>query len=290
MKTAGLVAILAGLFAAPAATQTDSEFIQSVLSARIIELNFVWDRNAPILPFNPPFTMALHSSHEDTAGMLPGGMAFAAELMVFSGHHGAPTIDALGHISKNGKLYGGLDAAANEGSAGLKALGIETYPKEKFVNRGVLLDVARYKGVDALEPGYVITAADLEETAKAQGVAIRSGDSLILHTGHARFYGTDREKYMGPSPGVGPESVDWLIGKDPFLVGADNISVDSGPPFAAHLNLIAGHGVYLVENMNLEELAAVLAERGTHEFLLVLNPLRLGGATASPLNAFAILP
>lgn len=288
MKKAVFVIGLASFVATPVLAQNDAEFIASVLSARVIELNFVWGNDSPLLSLNPPYHLSLHTSHRESEGMVPG-IAFAADIMVFSGQHGAPTIDAIGHISTGGKLYGGIDAAASEGTAGLTALGIETYPKEKFVNRGVLLDVARYKGVDVLEPG-LITADDLEKTAEAQGVEVRAGDSVLIHTGHGKFFETDREKYMGPYPGIGEESARWLAAKNVFLAATDQLTFDAGFPFPAHRILLAENGIHIVENMNLTELAAVLAERGTSEFVLVLNPLRLKGATASPLNAFAILP
>ena len=150
------------------------DLLSTVTSARVVELNFVWDNDAPLLELNPPFSMALRSTHAGTAGMMPGGIAFADEVMEFSGQHGAPTIDALGHISSDGQLFGGLDAAEHEGPEGLQALGIEHYPSEKFVNRGVLLDVARQMGVEALDPGYEITPADLEATVAAQGVELRA--------------------------------------------------------------------------------------------------------------------
>jgi hypothetical protein len=76
----------------------------------VIELNFVWDRNSPLLGLNPPFTLGLQTSHKQTSGMIPGGIAFAADMMFFSGQHGSPNIDALGHISDNMKLFGGVDA------------------------------------------------------------------------------------------------------------------------------------------------------------------------------------
>ncbi len=289
MKKAVLIVGLASfVVATPVLAQSDTEFMEGVLSARVIELNFVWGNDSPLLALNPPYRLSLHTSHRESEGMVPG-ISFAADIIVFSGQHGAPTIDALGHISTGGKLYGGIDAAASEGTAGLTALGIETYPKGKFVNRGVLLDVARYRGVDVLEPG-VISAADLEETAEAQGVEVRAGDSVLIHTGHGKYFEADREKYMGPFAGIGEESAHWLAEKNVFLAGADQLTFDAGFPFPGHRILLAENGIYIVENMNLTELAAALAERGTYEFVLVLNPLRLKGATASPLNAFAILP
>jgi kynurenine formamidase len=282
-------ALLAG---SPAAQQTDS--VQSVLSARVIELNHVWDKSAPVHPLNPPFSMGLHTSHRELAGTIPGGVAFNMDLMFFSGQHGAPTIDAIGHVSSNGKLYGGADAAASEGTDGLTTLGIETYPKEKFVNRGVLFDVARHKRIDVLEPGYEITSADLEATARAEGVGIRRGDSVLIRTGFGWYFEKDREKYTGLRPGLGEEAAKWLVEKGIFLAGSDQLSFQvepqGGTVFPVHRMLVAENGIYIVENMNLEELARTCESEGAYEFVLVLNPLRIKGATASPLNAFALMP
>ena len=300
MKTASV--FLAVLLAAPlcaeeetgVAQSKDASFIETVLSARVIELNFVWDATSPLLPLNPPYLLTLAATHGATTGMIPGGMAFASDIMYFSGQHGAPTIDALGHVSDNGKLYGGLEASANESPQGLKALGVETYPEEKFVNRGVLLDVARYKGVDMLEAGYEITPEDLQATASAQGVSIESGNSVLIRTGYGQLFTTDKDKYMGFRPGIGEASARWLAERDIFLTGTDTLTYDVAPEagtvFPAHRILIADNGIYLVENLNLEELAGALAERATHEFVLVVNPPRFRGATAFPINAFAILP
>src|SRR5437588_7016711 len=162
--------------------------INSLKSARIIELNFIWDSKSPILSLYPPFAIGLHSSHKLTAGAIPGGIAYAEDMMFFSGQHGAPTIDALGHISDNGKLFGGLDAVASESPSGLLALGIEVYPKDKLINRAVLLDVARFKKVDSLEAGYEITAEDLQATTKSERVEIRAGHSVLIRTGYGKFF------------------------------------------------------------------------------------------------------
>ena len=271
-----------------------SNLITSLKSARVIELNFVWDGKSPVLSLNPPFAIGLHSSHKQTAGAIPGGIAYAEDMMFFSGQHGAPTIDALGHISNNGKLFGGVDAVASEGPSGLLALGIEAYPKDRLINRGVLLDVARYKKVDALEAGYEITAEDLEATAKAEGVDIRPGDSVLIRTGYGKFFESDRGKYSGFRPGPGEGAARWLAGKRIFLTGDDQMSYEvvpqKGTVFACHRILIADNGIYLVENLNLEELSQTLAGQGVYEFVLVLNPPRMRGATGAPVNAFAIIP
>ncbi len=287
---AALTAGAAGMGAGPAHAQAD--LLSALKSAKVVELNFVWDQRSPVLPFNPPFAAALVNTHKQTNGWIPQ-LSFAADMMYFSGQHGAPTIDAIGHIGHDGKLFGGLPADQNESPAGLLALGIENYPKDKFINRAVLLDVARYKKVDALAPGEEITPADLEATAKAQGVEVRAGDSVLIRTGYGKFFG-DKAKYMGLRPGPGEAAAKWLADKKVFLAGDDQLTFEvypeKGTIFPAHRILIADNGIYIVENFNLEELGETLAARKRYDFALVLNPLRLRGMTGSPLNAFAILP
>jgi len=273
------------------AAHAQNDFLRTMLAAKVVDLNFVWDSRSPLLSFNPPFAAALVNTHRQTKGWIPQ-IAFAADMMFFSGQHGAPTIDALGHISHGGKLFGGLSAEENEAPNGLLALGIEAYPKERYVNRGVLLDVARHKGVDILAPGYEITAADLEATAKAQGVEIRAGDSVLIRTGFGKHWG-DKAKYMGLRPGPGESAANWLASKRIFLTGADQLTYDvfpeKGTNFPCHRILIADHGIYIVENMNLEDLSQALAAKKRYDFALVLNPPRLRGMTGAPVNAFAII-
>ena len=273
------------------AAHAQNDFLRTMLAAKVVDLNFIWDARSPLLPFNPPFAASLVNTHKQTKGWIPE-IAFAADMMFFSGQHGAPTIDALGHISHGGKLFGGLSAEENEAPNGLLALGIEAYPKERYVNRGVLLDVARHKGVDILAPGYEITAADLEATAKAQGVEIRAGDSVLIRTGFGKHWG-DKAKYMGLRPGPGESAANWLASKRIFLTGADQLTYDvfpeKGTNFPCHRILIADHGIYIVENMNLEDLSQALAAKKRYDFALVLNPPRLRGMTGAPVNAFAII-
>jgi kynurenine formamidase len=187
-----------------------------------------------------------------------------------------------------------LDAVANEGPSGLLALGIEVYPKDKLINRAVLLDVARFKKVESLAAGQEITADDLESTAKAEGVEVQPGDSVLIRTGYGKFFETDRSRYSGFRPGPGEGAARWLAGKKIFLTGDDQMSYEvvpeKGTIFPCHRILIADSGVYLVENLNLEGLSKALAEQKVYEFVLVLNPPRLRGATGAPLNAFAIIP
>jgi kynurenine formamidase len=278
----------------PAKSQNPTEdLLSAITSAQVIELNFVWDATSPLLPFNPPYRLALTNTHAQTEGWIPN-LSFASDMMYYSGQHGAPTIDALGHIGTGGKLYGGVDASASEGPGGLTALGIEHYPAKRFVNRGVMLDVARYLKVDMLKPGQEISANELEATAKAQGVEIRKGDSVLIRTGFGQHFEAQPDRYLGPRPGIGESGARWLGAKGVFLTGADTLTYDvfpkGGSAFPAHRILIAENGIYIVENLNLERLGKALDALGTWAFPLVMNPPRIRGATAAALNAFAILP
>ena len=298
-KRIAVLMLTVACFSVSAPAQQDKKkataaLISSLKAARVIELNFIWDRNSPLLGLNPPFTIGLQTGHKQTSGIIPGGIAFAADMMFFSGQHGSPNIDAIGHISDNMKMFGGADAAANEGPTGLLTLGIENYPRERFINRAVLLDVARFKNVEALAAGQEISAQDLEATAKAQGVEIQPGDSVLIRTGYGKFFEADRVKYAGFRPGPGEEAARWLASKKIFLAGDDQMSFEvvpeKGTIFPCHRILIADNGIYIVENLNLEELARALAETKVYEFALILNPPRIRGATGAAANAFAVIP
>src|SRR5262245_65893072 len=88
--------------------------IRDVTDARVFDLSPQWDENSPIAAVNPPYSMFLNATHAGTRGSFGDGgkLSFTSEIQQFSGQHGAPSIDAIGHIGRNGKLFGGVDAAA----------------------------------------------------------------------------------------------------------------------------------------------------------------------------------
>src|SRR5438094_5764714 len=159
LKTAGAGAAalaLGELMAGRAFAAEDGRhegFIRQVTKARIFDLSPTWDENSPIASVNPFYEMHLEATHQNTRGTFGDGgkLSFTSEVQHFSGQHGAPSIDAIGHIGRNGKLFGGVDAAASTsdlrgiGRSGVGAhLDMAHYPKDLLVNRGVLLDVARF--------------------------------------------------------------------------------------------------------------------------------------------------
>jgi kynurenine formamidase len=255
-----------------------------------------------VLGLNPPYSFALNRTHKMTHeifGQAPGSrVSWASELMFFSGQHGAPTIDALGHIGRDLKLHGGADAvAATSSPGGIGAgLGIDSFPLDLMVNRAVFLDVARHVAGGAPDPlpaGFEITAQHLEATATAQKVAVRKGDSLLLRTGWGQLFGKDNAKYLGEqSPGPGQDAARWIIANGVRLAAADTATFEKRPAaygkelFSVHMMLLADHGIYIVENMHLEPLSAARA----YTVALVITPLKIQGASGSPLRAIALTP
>ena len=299
--TLGVAAALAGTATAQSRPSAD-ELIRTVKGARMFDLSFTWNDQSPLLNLNPPYSFALNRTHKMTYeifGQAPGSqVSWASEMMFFSGQHGAPTIDAIGHIGRNLKLYGGVDAvAATSTPGGIGAnLGIDSFPADLMVNRMVLLDVARQIASgrpDPLPPGFEITGAHLEQTAKAQGVEVRKGDSLMIRTGWGQYFAKDNAKYLGEqSPGPGQDGARWIIGHGVRLAGDDTATFEKRPAaygkelFSVHMMLLADSGIYIVENTNLE----AIADAKAHVALLILTPLRIQGATGSPLRAIALAP
>src|SRR5262245_15996876 len=130
--------------------------------------------------------------------------------------------DSLAHVFDSGKMYNGYDAALVTSSGPAKNSIDKT--KDKIVGRGVLLDVARYEGVPALERGYAITVADLEGTAAAQRVDVKRGDILLVRTGHMSTYlrkGDWSGFDLDPSPGVSVHTAPWLHAREIAAIASD---------------------------------------------------------------------
>src|SRR5262249_44190074 len=142
----------------------------------------------------------------------------------------------------------------------------------------------------ALPAGYVVTPADLDKALRAAGATVEPGDVVLIHTGHGFWWMKDNKKYSDGEPGIGMAAAKWLTDKKVTMVGADTWAVEVAPPeaaagpFAAHQWLPTRHGVYILENLDLGELARDKA----YQFAFVFSPLRLKGATGSPGNPIAI--
>jgi kynurenine formamidase len=195
-------------------------------------------------------------------------------------------IDALAHVWYDDQLYNGF-ASSEVDEHGAARCGVDRV--EPIVGRGVLLDVAGYRGVDVLADDTRLTADDLGECARHQDTEIRAGDIVLIRTGWwtARAAAPDHgfEREPGPEIGAGH----WLADRDVSAVGADNFAFEALPAdgdrlFPVHELLLRDCGVPIVEGLMLD---AIASER-IYEFMFVAAVLPLTGATASPLNPLAI--
>jgi len=298
-------AALAGAVAAAGAADaqprpTIDDLLRAVKGARVFDLSFTWNEQSPVLSLNPPYSFALNRTHKMTYeifGQVPGSrVSWASDIMYFSGQHGSPTLDAIGHIGRDLKLHGGVDAVAATATPGgiTHGLGIETFPMDLMLNRAVVLDVARQLAggrPDPLPPGFEITGAHLEQTAKAQGVEVRPGDSLLIRTGWGQYFGKDNARFLGEqSPGPGQDAARWIIDRKVRLAGDDTATFEKRPAaygkelFSVHMMLLADHGIYIMENANLE----ALGDARVGVALLVVTPLKIQGASGSPLRVLAL--
>ena len=141
-----------------------------------------------------------------------------------------------------------------------------------------------------MKSGEVITARDFETALKAQGVAVREGDVVVIRTGHGQLWMKDNAAFSAGEPGIGMEAARWLCDRKIVMVGTDTWATEVVPPedpdrpFPVHQLLLVRHGIYNIENLDLEELARDKA----YEFAFIFAPLRLKGATGSPGNPIAV--
>ncbi len=142
----------------------------AVGNAKVIDLAHALERGMPVSPNHPAFQLAMMRRHGDMIRS-DGGSA-ANEMIVLGGHVGTH-IDALGHVSQDGAMYGGIDAMESQSNTGLTQLGVDTV--DPILSRGVLLDVAKVHGVDVLAAGYEVTAEDLDDAQKAADVVVSAG-------------------------------------------------------------------------------------------------------------------
>jgi kynurenine formamidase len=253
---------------------------------RLIELGHPHFTGMPCSPNHPGFRMTLIRRHGDM--VRPDGGSASNEMIVTGGHVGTH-VDALSHVSQNGLLHGGVDAADAQTGGRFKALGAEHTPA--LLTRGVLLDVAATKNVDVLPPGYGVTAEDLRAAAHAAGVTLERGDVALIRTGWARHF-DDPARYQGLADGVpGPtqDAARYLAETGVTTTGADTTAYEQIQAGAGHKVLpvhrilLVDAGIHIIEHLNLEG----ASNEGLTEFVFVMAPLRIVGGTGSPIRPFA---
>jgi kynurenine formamidase len=259
---------------------------------RIFDLEQPRTAEMPIHPAHRQagYSYLLHRRHGDDYSPEEHGPRTGAAGVLVCGEHTGTHIDALCHQADALTLCGGVPVSEVQSPRGFTEHGVEKIPA--IVAPGVMLDVAALEGVEALEPGHVVTDADLAACCERQGVEVPSGAVTLVRTGNGLFW-EDEERYLA-GPGMDAGAARWLADRDVVAVGADNMAwdvvgrwdPDAGCVMPGHLILLARRGVYIIENLALEELAAA----GHHEFEFVCLPLKLVGATGSPVRPVARVP
>jgi kynurenine formamidase len=262
----------------------------TIKQGKVFDLGIPFDRDGPqgnSFRINPVRLMS-----EVNTDMARGAFRFNDDY-VFMPLQAATHWDALAHVSYDDQLYNGFPAAS------VTAHGAERDAIDKakaICGRGVLLDIARLKGVEWMAAGEVITSDDLDAAAARQSVQVGPGDIVMVRTGWWGKYLADRDRagFVAGEPGLGMACCEWLYDRDVAAVCADNFGVEVMPGeyetelFPLHLVLLRDMGMMFGELLDLEVLAADCAADGVYECFLSAPPIAFTGALGSPINPLAI--
>ncbi len=264
------------------------DLLRRLMRARVIDLAQPCYPGMPHWPTHPPFARAMTKLHGDT--VLEGGASSAAEFVALGTHVGTH-IDALCHFSLDGLLHGGAEAAQVQS----ESTGIAVHSVDRIapiIRRGILLDVAALFANEPLEAGFEILPEHLEEAELEAGVIIDAGDVVLLRTGWGRFWREPR-RFLNDLvlPGAGLAAARWLSDRGVLAAGSDTVAFERlpSPRMEVHVHLLVEHGIHIIENLMLEDLAADLSFSASNEFAFFAAPLRIEGATGSPLRPIALL-
>jgi kynurenine formamidase len=264
------------------------EFINHLTNGvRIFDLSVPMQNGMAHSPSHQPYSMSLSRRHGDKDRTGTGGTSASA--LIITGDHVGTHIDAICHVALKGTLYGGVTAADACHGGRFVVYGAETI--EPMLCRGVFLDIAALKGKTRLEPAYGITADDLQDALG--DTPVNEGDVVLIRTGWIQLY-SDAAAYLGDStgaPGIDESGGKWLASHKVRAAGADTLCfdvVELGPRFnqrPCHGVLLLDNAIHIIEVMDLEE----LSKEKVKEFVFVLSPLKLVGATGSPVRPLALV-
>lgn len=201
--------------------------------------------------------------------------------------HTGTHIDTLNHFGYHGQVWNQFSAEDHLGSRHWLKNGAEQHPP--IIGRGILLDIPRLLGVDELPPSFQISSDELSRAAQSQQIDFETGDIVLVRTGRMRSW-PDKSAYLDASPGLNLDGAEFLVQQRAMLVGADNASFEYTPHTAedhwnpVHCFLLAEAGLPILENADLEELAA----NEIYEFAFIASGLKLRGATSSPVRPIAL--
>jgi kynurenine formamidase len=262
-----------------------------ITTGKTYNLGIVVDSDTPAFAPRSLSVSILQPNQIETEGLGHNHMTYNDD--IFMGWLGiGPQIDGLGHIGIDHTYYNGLKDTDFAKADGLTKLGIEKLPP--MVTRGVLLDMAKYYGQDIVKEGTPYTKDDIMAAAEQQGVEIRTGDTVLFHSGWLNLLdgpNPDSKRYVSVEPGLGISGAEYLSEIGVVAVGADTWGVEAVPfeegdngVFKVHQILIPQNGIFILENMETRE----LVEDGVNEFMFVLGAARLKGAVQMIINPTAI--
>jgi kynurenine formamidase len=198
-------------------------------------------------------------------------------------------IDGLGHLGIDNVYYNCNKASDFVKVDGLSKLGIETVPA--IATRVVVLDMAGFLGSNPVKEGTAFNRAEIDGAMKKQGIrAIERGDVVLFYTGWLKLIGKDDKRYGAAEPGIGVEGARYLASLGVAMVGADTWAVEVLPgekdtgAFPVHQILLASNGIFILENMNTEEM---VKDRAWEAFF-TLGPARITGAVQAIINPIAV--
>ncbi|MDQ3925083.1 MAG: cyclase family protein [Actinomycetota bacterium] len=257
---------------------------------RAIELALTLE---PGIPAFPPRMWTQHILAHGTqeATMFGAGHSDTTyyEEQVSQTYHIGCHLDGLAHVGINGRYYNGNHYKDFYSPTEVTKLGIEN--ARPWICRGVVLDIAGLAGEEMLEGGFNITPDHLESACERQGVEVQAGDAVLLHTGWAALWMEDNERFEAQEPGLGWDGAHWLTDRRVSVLGADNWALEVIPfedpngIFVVHQHLLSETGTYIIENIKTTE----LVESGRSEFLFVMTPLKIKGATGCPVSPVCVI-
>ena len=260
-----------------------------VAAARLVKQGKVYSLAIPLDPKGPIAPSRNSLWHRTTVTARPAPAMSSVDDVIVMHTHGTTHVDALCHVFYDNQMYNGYPVDRSIApTTGAAKNGVQNI--SSIVGRGVLLDVAGFRGVAHLGQHDAIAPEELDACAASEGVEIRQGDIVLIRTGWLSVFGVDPALYDSGSPGPSGAVAGWFKQHDLVAIGADNTAVEPYPPphdepLRLHLDVIRNLGGYLLELVNLDDLARDRA----YEFLFVAAPLRLVNGIGSPLNPLAIV-
>ncbi|MFC0600446.1 cyclase family protein [Streptomyces palmae] len=236
----------------------------------------------------------LHTMIAVNTGIFGPDTVVTSDDVVTMGLQAGTHWDGLSHVSHSGVLYNGRPADSVTAHGRAAFCGIDRV--RHLVSRGVLLDVARARGMDRLPGEYAVTPDDLDAAEEQAGVRVRSGDIVLVRTGQIqRYLAGDREGYAFPSPGLSVRTPEWFHARDVAAVANDTLTFEVFPPeiedgwMAVHALDLVEMGMPQGQNWDLEALSEACATEGRYAFLLCATPEPFSGGTGAPVAPVAVL-